>query len=100
MWTCISVLNFDAKDKFLRLYNTPRGDEYNSSQLGFVDKYNYSNCVSSVLAQYRGPNVDEFRVCCVLDNAYSSHVDGWIEFALSNRVHTIEIIGVQYVCRV
>ena len=91
MWTCIPVLNFDAKDKFLRLYHTSQGDEYNSSRSGSVDKYNYSNCVSSVLAQYRGPNVDEFRVCCDLDNAYSSHIDGWIEFALSNRVHTIEL---------
>ena len=40
-----------------------------------------------VLAQHRGPNGDEFRVCYDLDKECSSHIDRWIGFALSNRVH-------------
>ena len=36
--------------------------------------------------------MDEFRVFCYnLHNAYSSRIEGWIRFALSNRVHTIEL---------
>ena len=59
--------------------------------MGSVHKYNYSKWVSGVLAQHRGPNVDEFRVCYDLDKVSSSHIDRWIEFSLSNRVHTVEL---------
>ena len=76
MWTCISVLNFDANDIYL-----PRDGDIN----------NYSKWVSGVLAQHRSPNVDEFSVCYNLDVKHSSHIDQWIKFALSNRVHTIEL---------
>ena len=48
--------------------------------------------VSLVLAQLRDPNVDEFRVFCYnLHDTYSFRIDEWIRFALSNRVHTIEL---------
>lgn len=73
-WTCISVLNFDAK-----------ANKLSSHRSEYIER------VSSVLAQHRGPNVEEFRVCYNLHKAYSSHIDEWIEFALSNRAHTIEL---------
>ena len=49
--------------------------EYNYSKWVTVDKYNYSKWVSGVLAQHRGPNLDEFRVCYDLDKECSSHID-------------------------
>ena len=75
VWTCIPVLNFDAND----ISRVPLGD------------HEYNKWVSGVLAQRRGPNVDEFRVCYDLDEASRDDIDGWIKFALSNRVHTVEL---------
>ena len=80
VWTCIPALNFDAKEELFHFY-----------LISCRDEYKYSKWVSGVLAQHRGPNVDEFRVCFDLDKASSSHIDRWIEFALSNRVHSIDL---------
>ena len=82
VWTSIPVLNFDANDISRHCYRVPLGDHV------------YKKWVSGVLKQHRGPkasNVDEFRVCYDLDKASSSHIDRWIKFALSNRVHTVEL---------
>ena len=43
-----------------------------------------------MLEQYKGPNIDEFRVNFDLRNKHRSDIDRWVEFALSNRVHTFE----------
>ena len=75
VWTSIPALNFDAND----ISRVPLGD------------HEYNKRVSGVLAQHRGPNLDEFRVCYKLDKESSSHIDRWIGFALSNRVHTVEL---------
>ena len=44
-----------------------------------------------MLEQYKGPNIDEFRVNFDLRNKHRSDIDRWVEFALSNRVHTFEL---------
>ena len=44
-----------------------------------------------MLAQHKGPNVDEFRNCYDLVKEISSPIDKWIKFALSNRVHRIDL---------
>ena len=79
IWTYISVLNFDGKRKNTNLFSylsVYRND------LNHIGQSQYVKAVSSVLAQYRGPNLDECRVCYSLKKKYSSHIDEWIEFAI------------------
>ena len=72
VWTCISVLNFDAA-------------------VGNIGKTNSVNWVYCVLEKYKALNIDEFRVNFDLRNKHRSDIDRWVEFALSNRVHTFEL---------
>ena len=77
LWICISFLNFDVVgnigwDLLPRWWSK------------------YINWVSRVLAQHRGLNIDEFRVVFYLTKTSSFPIDGWVEFALSNRVNAIE----------
>ncbi|XP_050257734.1 F-box protein At4g09920-like isoform X1 [Quercus robur] len=47
--------------------------------------------VNDTLKSCRVSTIDEFRVCFELDDGSKSHVDGWIDFAISKGVKRLEL---------
>ena len=46
--------------------------------------------MNHTLKSYRVSTIDEFRVCFEFNNGSKSHVDGWIDFAISKGVTRLE----------
>jgi hypothetical protein len=54
-------------------------------------KNNYAKMVNQVVKSHQGANIDGFKVCFELDNAYKSDFDSWIEFAIRKKSQILEV---------
>ncbi|XP_050381913.1 FBD-associated F-box protein At4g10400-like [Argentina anserina] len=79
------TLNFDA-DKHLS--NFASREELSIRQYVFW--------VDTVVNQYRGRKLKQFRVCYDLDSKFSTSIDAWIRFAMTKGVEMLELDLLEY----
>lgn len=51
----------------------------------------YIDWVDHVVQQHSSPTIQHFRACFDINNAFTDHVDKWIEFAMNKRVQILEL---------
>lgn len=83
LWCQIDSLDFDANEKLDKI-----ALDY---KLRIVERPKYINWVNRVTRQYKGPSVNEFRVCFDFDKTSKSAIDKWVEFAVGKRVKKLEL---------
>lgn len=70
---------------------------YHGSNLDLIkmksESPRFVGCINKVLNSHQGSNIDELRVCFVLDKDLGSYVDKWIDFALKKKVKKIELFN-------
>nr|XP_048323963.1 putative F-box protein At1g49610 isoform X1 [Ziziphus jujuba var. spinosa] len=94
IWTFTKNLDFDAEETLNRIIESP-------GQLLRVERPKYIDRVNSVIAQRNSKNnmvrgIDRFRIGFDLCREFSSSIDNWIEFAMKNRVKTLELEFFEY----
>ncbi|XP_015873992.3 putative F-box protein At1g49610 [Ziziphus jujuba] len=94
IWTFTKNLDFDAEETLNRIIESP-------GQLLRVERPKYIDRVNSVIAQRSSKNnmvrgIDRFRIGFDLCREFSSSIDNWIEFAMKNRVKTLELEFFEY----
>ncbi|GJW78997.1 FBD-like protein [Tanacetum coccineum] len=83
LWCQIDSLDFDANEKLDKI-----ALDY---KLKIVERPKYINWVNRVTRQYKGPSVNEFRVCFDFDKTSKIAIDRWVEFAVGKRVKKLEL---------
>lgn len=88
LWNCITGLDFDVSETLDMIAAEPK--------LRGTERPKYINWVNRVIRQYKGPTIDEFRICFDLGKSSKSAIDRWIKFAISKRVQRIELDFLEY----
>ncbi|XP_015873365.1 F-box/LRR-repeat protein At3g26922 isoform X2 [Ziziphus jujuba] len=91
IWTLNKNLDFDAHQTLNRIL-----DSKNYAKLLKHERRKYIDKVNSVITQRSKTNnmvvgIDRFRIDFDLSRKHSSSIDSWIDFAMKNRVHILEL---------
>lgn len=83
VWCQCYRLNFNNKERMMKIIK--------NSKFSLKERKKYINWVNRVIQQHKGANIEEFKICFDLDMGSKVTISNWIQFAISKKVHNLEL---------